>query len=529
MKSPNFLPHIAGLALAGALGGAATAGVLSGRETASLTNLGLTTANVLTVNPDGVGHVLLVPYFSAQNDNATILSVTNSDYLNGKAVKIRFRGAANGDRLLDLTVFLSPNDVWNGVVTQNPATGIGQLSTGDSSCTLPAMGKGVNVNFSSSRLNPALSPADLAGNTREGYIEIITMADIPASLAQNSLSQSIQHVNGVPRNCGAAAVLATLTDASTESAAAGMGFATPTTGLHGTWTVLSVAKTLTFSGDAVALQALDNATGLPARANYVLFPQSEALASNGDVLTADPALRSNPAGSKTSSGQTTGYVPVTGGLPVVQAVWGDFPDLSTPYLAGMTIPNLQAAETSKVLAIKSLVNEYVTEAGIGAATDWLLSMPTKRYAVGIDYRQVTPVLIYSVMLGAASTEYFASDTVTLNQGKVCWQAASSQPTFYDRDEGLRAPGVGFTRARQLCGATSALMVGATPLSALGAAVATENTENMAFTNGWARLDTSNRGPGLPVLGAAFIKASNPNAAAGVSGNYGILSPHSVGR
>jgi len=46
------------------------------------------------------GDILLVPYFSAQGANATLLSIVNTDTVNGKAVKVRFRGAANSDDLL---------------------------------------------------------------------------------------------------------------------------------------------------------------------------------------------------------------------------------------------------------------------------------------------------------------------------------------------------------------------------------------------------------------------------------------------
>uniref|UniRef100_A0A7S3H3V9 Uncharacterized protein n=1 Tax=Spumella elongata TaxID=89044 RepID=A0A7S3H3V9_9STRA len=75
------------------------------------------TATALTTQPGGVGHALLVPYFNAQNGNMTVLHVTNTDQTNGKAVKVRFRGAANSDDILDFQVFLSPGDVWTAAVT----------------------------------------------------------------------------------------------------------------------------------------------------------------------------------------------------------------------------------------------------------------------------------------------------------------------------------------------------------------------------------------------------------------------------
>lgn len=94
-------------------------------------------AGDITVNESGAGVIQIVPYFTAQDGNATVLHVVNTDAENGKAVKIRFRGASNSDDLLDFQVFLSPNDVWTGMAAAN-ADGVLQLYTSDNSCTLPA-------------------------------------------------------------------------------------------------------------------------------------------------------------------------------------------------------------------------------------------------------------------------------------------------------------------------------------------------------------------------------------------------------
>jgi hypothetical protein len=84
-------------------------------------------AQTLEVNEDGIGHSLLYPYFNAQGTNYTLFTVTNTDMLNGKAIKIRFRGAENSDDVYDITVFLSPGDVWNANITRG-ADGIAKLA-----------------------------------------------------------------------------------------------------------------------------------------------------------------------------------------------------------------------------------------------------------------------------------------------------------------------------------------------------------------------------------------------------------------
>ena len=94
-----------------ALSIAAMVGGLSGAANAAVINNVGTTATGLSINPQGVGHILAVPYFSTQGNNKTLLSITNTDTTNGKAVKLRFRGAANSDDIFDITVFLSPGDM----------------------------------------------------------------------------------------------------------------------------------------------------------------------------------------------------------------------------------------------------------------------------------------------------------------------------------------------------------------------------------------------------------------------------------
>jgi len=101
---------------------------------------------------DGVGHFLLVPYYTAQPGFATLLNLVNSDREHGKVVKVRFRGASNADDVYNFTLFLRPGDVWAGEVSHNPATGLARLSTPDESCTLPRQ---VAADFSTAYVNPA--------------------------------------------------------------------------------------------------------------------------------------------------------------------------------------------------------------------------------------------------------------------------------------------------------------------------------------------------------------------------------------
>src|SRR6186997_2460470 len=144
---------------------------------AGVSALGVTgAAQAVNLNPDGLGQVLIYPYYTTRADaggNAytSLLSVVNTTS-SAKAVKVRFLEGKNSREVLDFNLFLSKHDVWTaGIVPMDDGAGI---ITRDNSCTIPpipAAGKKF-VNFAYT--------ADGAGSgldrTTEGYVEIIEMA-----------------------------------------------------------------------------------------------------------------------------------------------------------------------------------------------------------------------------------------------------------------------------------------------------------------------------------------------------------------
>ena len=528
-------------AMIGGLGfaGAASAVVLNGTATPTATTLGATNANAFELSNGGVGHNLIVPYFTAQDGNMTVLHLTNTDVKNGKAVKVRFRGAANSDDILDFQVLLSPGDVWTGAVTAG-ADGVAQLTTADGTCTVPTLTKGVAQSFDTRRLQGSLSAADKAAGTREGYVEIFNMADIPdldvygSPAGKSALFKAIKHVGGVAP-CTASVIDTALLETNyTELTAAAAGFATPTTGLMGDWYIINVAKTTTFSGGATALTAV-SAAGVAGRGNFVLFPQLSAPAPTPDNFTADPALRAVAANvGLTKANDATGTVAGAVTAPVVEAAFYDLPDLSTPYLVPGTTPitaagaATQAELLTKQLAVKSITNQYANDASITAKTDWVFSMPTRRYSVAMDYRGTTPVRVFTPgILAAASLPFFYTGNTTVDSGKIC--VTSDGQSFFDREETTKSSGAVFSPGSvdktRFCGETSVLSFADAGTSVLGATVARQDTGSSAYVNGWSVINTNNGGAGLPILGSSFIKLTNPQASAGMSGTYGITWPH----
>lgn len=454
----------------------------------------------LSVAESGSGHMLLVPYYTAQNGNMTVFHVVNTDTSNGKAMKVRFRGASNSDDVLDFQVFMSPGDVWTAAVTKG-SDGVANLVTADGTCTLPAIAKGVAVPFVQDRLPSTMSPDDKANNTREGYVEIFNMADIPSNAGATSLFKAIKHVNGVAP-CTDSVLQATL---SKTAGANDADLAAPTNGLTGSWYIINVPQTTTFSGAATAIKA-----SAPLTTANVFSPQSTGDAT---LTTADPLFKS----------------------ATIAPQKYDVPDLSTPYDTAYATADAQAAALTAALVRGAVINQYANDASITAKTDWVFSMPTRRYNVAANYAAAskttaanavagTPATAYRVFNDTVGSYFTAANTSVNAAGQICVSSVST--VFFDREETFKTQGAVFSPGTvtqtPLCGEVSVLSFADTGASVLGASVARSNVTG-AYTNGWGQISFA--APGLPVLGASFIKLSNPQATPGVSGNYGITWPH----
>jgi hypothetical protein len=290
-------------------------------------------AQAVNLNADGLGQVLIYPYYTVRNDAAgnafnSLLSVVNTT-TSAKAVKVRFLEGKNSREVLDFNLFLSHNDVWTAAL--GPASGGGTvLQTTDKSCTLPAIPSG-GVTFRNTLLSADGAGATL-DRTTEGYVEIIEMA----TFADDSATAvAITHVNGVPKACGDVSDTQAAADAAAGGGVQG--------GLMGGMTLVNVNSGSDYTEDAVAL---DNfATGIPLYFNA------------GDTR---PTLQNvQPA---------TSVVIADGGL-VFTSDWS-------------LTPGSNAADpVSAVLMHDTVMNEYVLDPDTHSGTDWVVTMPTKRFYV----------------------------------------------------------------------------------------------------------------------------------------------------
>ena len=515
---------------------------------AAIGSLGLAGAAnaAMSVNPDGVGHQLVFPYFSAQGDNATLLSITNTDTVNGKLVKVRFRGAANSDDLFDFQVLLSPGDIWTAAVSKDAASGLAKLATTDKSCTLPAS---VNANFNTFRLDPSATADAKANGTREGYVEVINMGDIApltttvASTVATALFTTVKHVAGVAP-CASAVLQEKLGSAFTSPFIGEKGLTTPTGGLMGDYIILNQTNTAAWSGSATALVAASpQVVFWPQKAGDVTLPST-------NTYTADPLFTGGSTGTSVITPQNF-----------------DLPDMSTQYDTGNATAVAQANDTTGKLAVKSIANQFVTSDDVAAVTDWLFSQPTRRYHVAVNYTAVAEdpatsaielnnlgktgtkaVAVYrdtttSAAGGASSaSSYYMSTNMGFPTGSrtLCLKNidAPGRNARFDREETTpsTAATTDFTISPiiptatatvYICGEAAVLSInngGTVTDSALAASVARNDVTFAAgYENGWMRFDSLNGSTGLPILGASFIRLANGAV------NYGAAYNHKVTR
>ena len=92
------------------------------------------TAQAVNLNPDGLGQLLIYPYYTVKDGNSTILSVVNTTD-SAKAVKVRFKEGYNSREVLDFNLYLSAWDVWTAALFDDAGTPT--MRTADTSCTVP--------------------------------------------------------------------------------------------------------------------------------------------------------------------------------------------------------------------------------------------------------------------------------------------------------------------------------------------------------------------------------------------------------
>lgn len=326
------------------------------------------TADAVHINPDGVGQVLIFPYYTARAGNFTALSIINTTSQT-KAVKVRFLEGKASREVLDFNLWMSPQDVFTGAVvaTANGA----RLISNDNSCVTPSdLFQEIRTDAGSTVVLPGQPVSQGAGlplnefknyqyaaydnngstldRTREGYFEVIEMGIVTSAV----ITGFAKHAGSVPANC----VAIDNFDALFPGAAPVQGFfsntnllGNPTGGLAGRASVINSTNGSNYTFAPTAVDAW--------RVASVLQPNVVDYSASG--LTTPDLGDVTPTTSNVFA-----YNSATGVAGLATATWGTGRDAM-----------------SAILMRDTVMNEFILDNGTRSATDWVVTFPTKRLHV----------------------------------------------------------------------------------------------------------------------------------------------------
>lgn len=453
-------------------------------------------AHAVNLNPDGLGQVLLYPYYTVNGNNSTMISVVNTtDQV--KAVKVRFLESVNSAEVLDFNLYLSPYDVWNTEIISNGAGAA--IHTNDTSCTVPHIYDGqpfVTYEFANN------TPDALAGlglsRVRQGHVEMIEMGVV----ADPYLAAMATHVAGVPRDCDE---LVAAWDGGDWSATNGAyGMETPSGGLFGAGTIISAdwGRALAYNADAIdAFYTRDGGN--------LHYPP-------GDVKP------------------TLGQADNGGGLATARI-------FSNGNLYQIDYPSNKVDAVSAVLTSRYIYNEYYLESVVAAESEWVVTFPTKRQHVQANARQSVYVLPFTKSFDSAASchaydiKYWDREERTTNRLLI----PSPPPPTQGFGLCYEANVIGFNQDLSAGGTATAILGATSALGGLGLSPFT-------FESGWARIEFDNPSAGgfqywlpsddgqslvgQPVVGFWVTEAFGSSASmGGVPINLGALYKHRVSR
>jgi hypothetical protein len=478
---------------------------------------GVGSAQAVNISGNGEGEVLIFPYFTVNGGNETLISVVNSTN-HSKAVKVRFREYKNSAEVLDFNLYLSPEDVWTGKITED-AGGGARVITADKSCTVPAI-PAAGVPFRTFAYDGSIgtdTAEDGVERTREGYVEIIEMGVVGevitgtatgAELAMRHVDTDADGITDTPNDCS---VLTGLWNGGTWASDPTVDVAQPEGGLFGSVAVLNIQQGVEYSTNAVALEnwrnnAITGANQVVASTDGVITSVSETAGSaHNDTGSEAPRIADAlPATSRV----------FTGGI-LHESTWGG------------TLPSPGANAVTATMMVKSLANEFTLNPAVGAETDWVVTFPGKR-----DYVSVS----VDASVDAPFTEAFNDDAEP--NGKSCEQIAIG---YWNREEASETPPPGeldfspqlpeITIVDSLCWEANVLNFGDSDVLSAQSGTGIDIADG--FNNGWARItfsdsnfyndSASGQYEGLPAIGFAATRLLNNNV--GVGAAYAATNDH----
>jgi hypothetical protein len=356
-------------------------------------------AQAVNINPDGLGQLLIYPYYTTNGDNLTVLSVVNTT-ANAKAVKVRFLESENSQEVLDFNLYMSAYDVWTAAIMPQPEVSTGgdlscddptddeitvcegprlEIAPDENTCIVPDFGKTQSfLPFAFANDGGTQDHARM----NEGHFEIIEMgiltdegfdpedAATHAKLEGGGWGPDCETLNDAWRDPNDAVV----GDEGEWRLDATEGIGAPNGGLFGGAAVVNVMSGALHSYDATALNGWSE--------------------SGFDGFFSN---HTNPGNTKPS---------LDSGDNMEAVVFLDNGDV---FESGMLNRSVDAV--SFVFMHDSMMNEYTTEDGVAGATEWVVTFPTKRFYVDDDFAQLqAPLAPFTTEWGVVDKDVYAYAT-----------------------------------------------------------------------------------------------------------------------
>jgi hypothetical protein len=309
-------------------------------------------AQAVNINPDGLGQVLIYPYYTTNGGNNTLLSVVNTSE-DAKAVKVRFMEGQNSQEVLDFNLYMSAFDVWAAAITKiGGADATPFLIVDDTSCTVPYLY--LNQNAAGERngwqkflpyemIKDGGSSASI--RMAEGHFEMIEMG----TLVGSSAAAATHGATGHPASCASLVAAWTQLDSLDDDTKGYwlqnpfQDLEAPSGGLFGGGAIVNVQGGAMMSYDATAINGF------------------------ADSVLASDILHQVPGSTLPSLNSGNGYVGTV------------FMDNGSVLSSDTFTRGVDAI--SFLFMHDQLMNEYTTELYVAAHTEWVLTFPTKAFYV----------------------------------------------------------------------------------------------------------------------------------------------------
>jgi hypothetical protein len=395
---------------------------------AALGSMATTAQAAVTLSHDGLGQVLLFPYYTVRNGWDSLFNITNTGNKT-VAIKVRFKEALNSRDVLDFTAVLSPKDVFTGWVTQTPNGPV--FMTDDNTCTVPGIGPGTaypnGFPFSSNAYGGPANPGAADGGPTtldravEGYVTVITEGQM--------------NDNNDDPNDG----FTTISEAAHMHNAAGCGiidsyFADVNT------TPADAGNPKTYVGNqnkTSAVAQLANPSNEVLKGNYNLVQKAKGLAAGGNA-TALVGFTDEALVYSQSTAASDQVEPNLNSGTSQSIVYND-----KTHRAYVDTWNRPVDAVSAALMRTHVYNEWSTNPAGGVQTNWVVTFPTKNYYVDAGtsaYASLHPAQGNSADDWAPPIPPFANEFAESSKGAKDGKACTPVTYYlYDRSENVDMP------------------------------------------------------------------------------------------